>query len=184
MDLYREKRIAMDNRMVHIVNASPTNYPFFDRILELLDRKKMIRINSLMTRMGYRNLRYKRLFTDYLVDTNHIIRVKKRFLFIPYNRYYASDREKRTDIIRHIRDILLRHETPKAEDMYLLSLIRITRLFRAFSDRRDERKAMRQHLKLILSNGQNYFADYEHLDAIKNAIKRAIMAANAAKSAH
>lgn len=184
MDLYREKRIALDNRMVHIVNASPTNYPFFDRILETLDRKKMLRINSMMTRMGYRNLRYKRLFASYLLDTNQIIRVKKRFLFIPYNRYYATDREKRMDLVRRFRDILLRNESPQHDDLYMLSMIRITRLFRALSDRRDERKVMRKRLKMILANGQHYFADYEHLAAITNAIKRAIMAANAAKSAH
>lgn len=88
------------------------------------------------------------------------------------------------NLIRSLRDILLRNETPQHDEMYLLSLIRVTRLMRALSDRIDERKAMRQRLKAILANGHNYFADYKHLEVLRNAIKRAIMAAYAAKSAH
>lgn len=184
MDLYRENRIAIENKTIFISNAEPTQMIFFDRILDLLYQKNTIRIESIFTRMGFRNERYKREVAAYLIQNKHIIKIRKKFLFIPYNRYYPANREQRMNIVRRMRDILLRKETPTPDDMYLLLLIKVTRLFKALSDRRDERKAIRQQLKVVLANGRNFFDGYENLETLSITVKRAIMAANTAKSAH
>ncbi|MFA9390294.1 MAG: GPP34 family phosphoprotein [Prolixibacteraceae bacterium] len=184
MDLYKANRISLANRVVTIVDASPANARYFDRVLELLQQKRSMRIGSLISRMGFRANRYKQELAEQLIQEKLLIKVRKKFLFIPYNRYYPNDREQRMSIIRRLRDILLRKEQPLPEEMYLLSLIRITRLFRALSDRRDERSAMRQQLKLIMAHSSDFTNDHQNLEVLHNAIKRAIMAAHAAKSAH
>lgn len=184
MDLVREKQLSLSQNILSVANNSPIEQRFMQNIVEIVQKRGSTKVSPLISRLGFRNVKYKREFVNFLIDQQKIIRVRKRFLFIPYNLYYNSDREYRQAIIVHLRDILLRNNSPESDDGYLLTLISVTRLVRALSDQKDERKAIRKRLRLIIDNANQYFPNSEELNNIRKAIRQAIMAANAAKSVH
>lgn len=182
-DLYREKRIAFREKSLVLVDPSVTNYPFFDKVIELIKRKGAISIWSLLSRMGMSFFFYKRELTNCFLQNNDLIKVIKRFLGIPYKRYYASDRDYRASVIRSVRDILLRNQQPTPDELLLLVLIYSTRMYRPLSDIREERKIMRRKLTELFKNGAANYANFDHINELQRGLHRAIQSANARAAA-
>ena len=183
MDLYREQRITFQNRKLVMVNPSQTNYPIFDKALELVAKKEPVNVATLIGRMAFKGQFYKRETIGLLLANNDIFKVQKTFIGISYNRYFPADRDQKTAIIRRLRDILLRNETPVNEELLLLLLIHACQLYRALSDRRDERKRMRANMKILLRSGNQYSQDFEQMKELSSGIRRAIQAARASHAA-
>lgn len=179
MDLYREKRIAFQNKRLVVVNPSPSNYPLFDKAIEIISRKAPIRVATLLSRMTFNSRFYRKETINLLLVNKDIIQIRKKFLGIPYHRNFPSDRDFRMSIIQRIRDILLRNQTPTSEEMLLLALIHTCSLYRALSDTRAERKLIRMNMKILLKSGTNYSPDYEDIKELSAGIRKAIATAHA-----
>ena len=183
MDLYREKRIAFQDKRLVVVNPSPTNYPMFDKVIEIITKKGSIKVASLIGRMAFKGMFYRREMIELMLSNNDIIRVRKKFLGISYNRYFPTDRDFRMSLIRRVRDILLRNETPAPEELLLLALIHACQLYRALSDVREERRRMRMNMKILLKSGNNYSHDFDDIKELSSGIRKAIAAAQASHTA-
>ena len=185
MDLYRMGKIDFQNKNVFLVDQTSTDYPFFNRASELIKHRKIpLKAYGLISRIGFRCRTYKKEIANSLVENKIIIRVRKKFLFIPYNRYYPFNRDTRLSIVHRYRDILLRNEMPETDDMYLLSLIHATGLYKALSDQRAERKAMRVKMKTILQKNSGFNTKQGNIIMLAETLKRVIIATNAAQHAH
>lgn len=185
LDLYRLEKINFQNKSVFLVDQSSTDYPFFNRAIELIKQKRtLLNVYGLISRIGFRYRIYKKEIVGSLLQNKIIIKVRKKFLFIPYNRYYPFDRDRRFSIIRRYRDILLRNEMPETDDLYLLSLIHATGLYKALSDQRAERKVMRTKMKLLLQKDRGFNQKHENIVMVAETLKRVIIAKNAAQHAH
>ncbi|MGF7139123.1 GOLPH3/VPS74 family protein [Roseimarinus sediminis] len=180
-DLYRCGKIRFENKKVVLIDASPGSYPYFNQIIDLLQRKGKISISGLLGRMAFKSGFYKKELIKTLSDNGDLIMVRKKFLLIPYKRYFPAKRDERMETIRHFRNILLRNQPPVSDDLLFMSLIHICRLYRSLSDMRDERRIMRSKMKLLLKNGYQYSENYDQLKALHSGIKQAIMAAHATK---
>ena len=183
MDLYREGLITFQNKKLVVVNPAATNYSIFDRPLEIVNRKGSIRVATLLGRMGIHRLFYKKEAIRLFMVNNDLIQIKKKFLGIPYNRYYPKDRDFKLSIVRRMRDLLLRNEHPTNDELLLLILIHSCRSYRALSAYREERKRMRLNMKQLLKNGSDYTQHFDQIKELSAGIRKAIMAANASRTA-
>ncbi|MCF8360265.1 MAG: GPP34 family phosphoprotein [Prolixibacteraceae bacterium] len=181
-DLYYNQRITFENRKLICINPTPTNYPFFDRALQTTEKKRSVRVASLLSSMAFRGGWYKKQVIAVLLNNKDITRVRRKFLGIGYNRYYHLKRDERMTLIRRLRDVLLRNEKPEVDELLLMSLIHVCRLYRALSDQKNERKRMRETMKRIMKNGNTYTKDFENIVELSKGIKRAIAAAHAAQT--
>lgn len=183
MDLYLGG--AIDFKLKYISLTDPTlvtGVEYFDRILLFIGKRQFpIKTYGLISRLGFRAQSYKKQIVSDFIEKKLIIVVKRKFLFIPYKRYFPAQREVRFQIVRRIRDILLRGESYTKEDSCLLVLIHATGLMRALSDMRDERKIMRKRLKQIIKSNSNNTKLDENLLNLGQCIRQAIMASNAAR---
>ncbi|HPR32921.1 MAG TPA: GPP34 family phosphoprotein [Prolixibacteraceae bacterium] len=182
-DLYFQQRVRIEKRTLYAVDPAPTNYSFFDRPLQTIEQKGGIRIASLLGRMGFRPGWYKKELIRVLLANGDLVQVPKKFLGIPYNRYFPGKSDERLAMIRRLRDILLRGEHPEGPELMLLSLVPVCRLYRAITERGAERKRARQNLKNLLKNGTQYSRQFGDIEALTKGIKGAIMAAHASHSA-
>jgi hypothetical protein len=183
VDLYSAEKIGFKLKYITLNNQQATGFVFFDRAIQLIgNRKYPIKAYGLISRLGFRSRSYKKEIVNNLLGRNLIIRVRKKFLFIPYNRYFPADRDARLDLVRRMRDILLRNDSWTNDEFKLLILIHATGLYRALSDQRAERKLMRQRMKVILKNDRNEAID-QNLVLLGDVLKRSIISANAAQHA-
>lgn len=183
MDLYQCNRIRFQNKKIILIDNSPTNYAIFDKAIELIGKRGPVRVSTLIARMAFKGRFYKNELIELLLSNKDILRVKKKFMIFSYNRYFPADREFRLSIVRRVRDILLRNETPLPNELLLLSLIYACQIYRALSDDRAERKHMRQSLKNIIKKGNNYSPDFENVKELSTGIRNAITAARATHTA-
>ena len=183
LDLYREKRITLQNKKVIIVNPEATNYPVFDKVLELIGRKQPLSIAALIGRLAIRGQFYKKELIRLLELNKDLVRIRKSVIGISYNRYFPADHDYRMSVIRRMRDILLRNEEPSNEELLLLIILHACQLYRALSDIREERKRMRIRMKSILKGESCYTHDFENIKALSTGIQRAIQAAHATHTA-
>ncbi|MBN1925006.1 MAG: GPP34 family phosphoprotein [Prolixibacteraceae bacterium] len=178
-DLYYNQRIAFENRKLVCINPMPTNYPFFDRAMQTIEKKQPVSVASLLTTMVFRSGFYKKRIIEILLNNKDIVRVRKKFIGIPYNRYFHLKNDERMAQIRRLRDILLRNEKPNSKELLLLVLLHVCRLYHALSDQRVERKRMRETMKQIIKNGNSYTRDFENIIELSKGVRKAIVAANA-----
>ena len=89
--------------------------------------------------MNYRFNAIRKLIYAYLAENKQIRLIPKRFLGIRYYRYVPLDNEVHVNLIRHLRDLLLRGQKPEDEDYAILYLIKTTNIVRSLSDMRSER---------------------------------------------
>ncbi|HOO83473.1 MAG TPA: GPP34 family phosphoprotein, partial [Prolixibacteraceae bacterium] len=182
-DLYFAKRIGIDQQKVILVDPAISNYPFFDALLNLLQRKGSLKIWSLLSRMNIRYRFYKKEILKILVDNNDVLKISKSFWGIPYSRYYAKNRDDRNILIRRLRDIILRNEQPHAHELLLLTVIYASRMYKNLTDMRSERKIIKQKMKEMFKNGPSHFNNYEQAHQLEKGIRKAIQAANARQAA-
>lgn len=178
-DLYYNQRITFENRKLVCINPTTTNYPFFDKAMQTIDKKQPVRVASLLTSMVFRNGFYKKQVIEILLNNKDIIRVRKKFLVFPYNRYFHLKKDERMALIRRLRDILLRNEQPNTEELLLLAMVHVCRVYRALSDQKNERKRMKENMKRIMKSGNIYTREFENIIELSKGVKRAIAAANA-----
>jgi hypothetical protein len=179
-DLHREGAIRLaDSRLIATASAN-TGFLPFDRMLDIIAKRGRLKICSMLSRTSFRFRSLKKAIVAYLIDNKIVVPAKKHFLGIPYFRYFPADREKRMLLIRRLRDILLRNESPQPDEMYLLSLIHVTQIVRALSDQGAERRHMRRRLRELLRNGQPFHPQYSEIAEITKKIKWAIAAKNVA----
>lgn len=183
MDLYRSGKISIRNKKLVVLDPTPTNYLLFDHILTIIAQKEEIAITRLLYKLGFKGQFTKRNLVKILIDNQDIVCVRKSFLGIPYKRYYTKSGEFKLSLIRRMRDILLRNEKPTMEEMYILPLIYLGRLFKALSDQREERKIMRKRLKVILKNEAYYGNNYNEMRLLQQSIRKVITASNSAPHA-
>ena len=178
-DLYFAKRIDIDKQRVILIDPSISNYPFFDALLNLLQRKGSLKIWSLLSRMNMRYRFYKKEILKILIDNNDILKISKSFWGIPYSRYYAKNRDDRNSLIRRLRDIILRNEKPQPSELLLLSVIYASSMYKTLSDLRSERKFIKHKLKEKFGKGSSNFKNFEQVYELEKGIRKAIQAANA-----
>lgn len=180
-DLYLEGKIGFKLKYIALLNGEPTGFSFCDRaLLFIRNRKFPIKAYGLVSRLGFRARSYKKEIVRHLLAKKLIIGVRKKFLFIPYMRYFPADRDARMELVRRTRDILLRGAAFSNEELALLVLIQASSLYRALSDQRAERRLMRQRYKEIIRDEKN---KDPNLVLLGEVVKRAIISANAARSA-
>ena len=177
-DLYRTGKIAIREKKIVLIDSSSTNYLLFDNVITILQKNRALSPTRLLYKLGLKGNSSKKELVKILLKNGDIVQVRKRFLGIPYNRYFHKNSELRLSIIRRMRDILLRNERPSDDEMLLLILIKISRLYRALSDRRDERVHIRKQLKIILASKANY-KNYDDIKLLQQSIQRVITASNA-----
>jgi len=182
-DLYSAKRIGIDQQKVVLIDPTISNYPFFDTLLNLLQRKGSLRIWSLLGRMNIRYRFYKKEILKILIANNDILKIGKSIWGIPYSRYYAKNRDNRNILIRRLRDIILRNEQPQAHELLLLTVIYASRMYKILTDMRSERKIIKRKLKEMFKNGSSHFNNYEQAHQLEKGIRKAIQAANARQAA-
>lgn len=183
MDLYLAGEIGFKLKYITLNRQQTTGLVFFDRAIQFIAKRKYpIKVYGLISRLGFRSRSYKKEIIRNFLERNLIIRVRKKFLFIPYNRYFPADRDARLDLVRRMRDILLRNDTWSKDEFNLLVLIQATGLYRALSDQRAERKIMRQRMKILFKNEKNKAID-PNLLLLGEVLRRSIISANAAQHA-
>jgi Mn2+/Fe2+ NRAMP family transporter len=106
-----------------------------------------------------------------------------RFLFIfKYFKYFPYETRKRSELIKNIRDKVLRNQDVEKDILFLIALVGATFMERRFFER-SERKIARKRIKEISSeNGMATIAN-ETMKAVKSAIVASIVAATVATSA-
>ena len=179
MDLFRLGKIKFQSKSLVVFDPSTTNYVFFDKTIEILKRKKSASVSNLIVRMGFKNTSFKKEVIKTLLHNKHIVQIRKTFLGIPYNRYYPKSYEIRLSLIRRIRDILLRHEKPTSDELMLLSLIHVCRLYRSLSDIRQERALLKNNMKKLLKNGYAHSSDFMQIKELELGLRKAIMSSHA-----
>lgn len=182
LDLYKNGKIGIRQKKLVLIDAQRTNYQVFDKVIDLLEKKGPLSIPGVLYKMGFRSISLKKEFIQLMENNKDIFRQRKKFLGIPYSRYYPINSDIRTSIIRRIRDILLRGAQPSPDEMLLLPLIHTGRLYRALSDQRLERKFMRKKMKDLLKN-PSFYSNYDEVRLFHDGIRKVITASNAAQHA-
>lgn len=178
MDLYRVGKIKFQSKSLVVVDPTITNYVIFDKTIDILKKRGSASVVNLLSRMGFKNISFKKETIKILLHNKDIALIRKTFLGIPYNRYFPVNQDLRKSLIKRIRDILLRNEKPLSDELLLLSLIHVCRLYRSLSDVRAERVFMKSNMKEILKNGTTYSSDFIQIKELQSGLRKAIMSAN------
>lgn len=131
--------------------------------------------------------RFRRLLKTMVLEEMIAKRVMKkeeaRFLFIfKYFKYFPYETRNRSELIKSIREKVLRNQDVEKDVLFLIALVGATYMVRWFFER-SERKLARKRIKEISSENDLATITNETIKAVKGAIVASIVAATVATSA-
>ncbi len=179
MDLKETGIVRIDNKRVYYQGITESVPEFCTRPVKLLESKPQIRIYSFFNRLGFREYSIRKLILKYLAERKQIQMVQKKFLIFYYTRYVPYNPEERVELVKHLRDILLRGEQVSKNDLPILYLLKSCSMVRSLSDIRKERVYIRRKLRAILKKYEELEPD-SGLRAINKAMRTAIHSNNSA----
>jgi hypothetical protein len=113
-----------------------------------------------------------------------LIRDEKRYFLnlFPYNRYFITKPEIRTQLIRELKGVLLEGRNASKEQKMLIGLIRAAQAFKILADDRRERWAIRKRCKEFMT-GDDFASEADIvIRQVQLAVTTSVMAAIAARS--
>ncbi len=183
MDLHREGIVVVQDNKIQLQTDSKTHLAFLDRFVDKLSKRKVMKTSTLLMNIAYKFPSFKKELTSHLIVHHKIVKIKKKFLFIPYYRYFPAEREERQALVRRLRDVLLRNEAPNLDELYLISLLPVCMLFKPLSNIREERKIMKKKATEICKEVDETGNKISDIVLLSSCIKKAIISANATRSA-
>ena len=184
MDLALAGRIRIiDGRMSAVEEKGITGVHVHDRMYErLIKSRKPLKISFWIRRLAFNSGWYVREMRNLMVGNGVLKQERRRFLMIPYKLHYVADMGRRRKLIMRIKEILLYNKPPEDDEAMLLGIIYASKLHRALSDDRDERRKIRKALVSFMKESHMSPGIDTMVREIQLAISSAIAAAVVASS--
>jgi hypothetical protein len=186
LELADMERITLKGTRILLNDATSSSDPVLDLVVKEIARarstKKIPAWINRFVRFRFRRL-LKTMVLEELIAKRVMKKEEARFLFIfKYFKYFPYETRKRSELIKNIRDKVLRNQDVEKDILFLIALVGATFMERRFFER-SERKIARKRIKEISSeNGMATIAN-ETMKAVKSAIVASIVAATVATSA-
>jgi len=178
MDLYLRGKLVLEGKRLKIIDTTPTGVEFLDEILTMIkDSKKIRKLNRwIILISNYRNIKCDSLVFKSL-ENQGILQFERRILY--KWRYNFIRPEVIQSLLQRIQNAFIDNLDPDIELLCLLSLLKITRLFKVCISK-EYRNQVKYRMEHLLRLG-NY--DPSHLEmivktkkAIRNALREGIIA--------
>lgn len=178
MNLYLRGKLILEGKRLKIIDTTPTGVEFLDEILTMIkDSKKIRKLNRwIILISNYRNIKCDSLVFKSL-ENQGILQFERRILY--KWRYNFIRPEVIQSLLQRIQNAFIDNLDPDIELLCLLSLLKITRLFKVCISK-EYRNQVKYRMEQLLRFG-NY--DPSHLEmivktkkAIRNALREGIIA--------
>jgi hypothetical protein len=149
-ELMNEKIVSVENRRVRLLNPSQQSDAVHEFVLRRMrehgrDRKIRVWISY----FGARKRKLQKLFIRDLVRRNVLRTEERRFLFIPYEKVFVTDRERVESIANEVENAIFRKDQKTEESLTLAVLVaRSNLLSRVFPERRRRKEAAKLMKKI------------------------------------
>ncbi|MEN8225810.1 MAG: GPP34 family phosphoprotein [Bacteroidota bacterium] len=175
LELAGLEKIRVEDNRIKLMDSKKTGDEQLDYIIELLSHStKSYKVKSIIAKLQAKSSKIKKPLIAGLVKKRYLKREEKQFLFIKYNRYPAYNRTYRSNLIEHIRRLVLRNIKLDDDITMLAGLTGATRLSIKFFRNREERKTARKRIKEIIKENQVDQAINETVQAVQAAVLASI----------
>lgn len=178
MDLILRGKLMIERKRLKLIDTNPTGVEYLDEILAMIkDSKKIRKLNRwIILISNYRSIKCDSLVFKSL-ENQGILQFEKR-IFYKW-RYNFIRPEVIQSLLQRIQNAFIDNLDPDIELLCLLSLLKITRLFKVCISK-EYRNQVKYRMEQLLRFG-NY--DPSHLEmivktkkAIRNALREGIIA--------
>lgn len=185
LELAEMERFTLIGRRLVLSDTTKISDPVLDLVVKEIARSKSTKkVPAWINR--FVRFRFRRLLKTMVLEEMIAKRVMKKeearmLFFFRYYKYLPYETRKRNELIKNIRDKVLRKSDPEKDTSFLVALIGATFLSQKFFER-GERKFARQRIKEITSENDKAIIANETIKAVKGAIAASIVAATVATS--
>lgn len=186
LELAEMERFTLIGKRLVLSDATKISDPVLDLVAKEIARSKSTKkVPAWINR--FVRFRFRRLLKTMVLEEMIAKRVMKKeearmLFFFRYYKYLPYETRKRNELIKNIRDKVLRKSDPEKDTSFLVALIGATFIAQKFFER-SERKLARQRIKEITSENDKAIIANETIKAVKGAIAASIVAATVATSA-
>jgi hypothetical protein len=145
------KKIKVERRRVHVIDASDTGIEFLDQFLHYINAsQKPKRVRRWVHKLAARLKKRKYTIIANLIERGILKKEKNKFLgIIPYTVYPTVDSSPEDEVRSHLLDIIRSKKEVDPKSLMLLSLLEATKLSKALFSRRKEHKYARKRIKAL-----------------------------------
>lgn len=135
-----------DKRLYSETKTKTQPHPELRAVIDFMDHsKKPRKVKYWVQHLGRKSNVLRKHFLQDLIHKGLIRRERKRFLFIPYNRYPAVNTAPEDALRQRLRDIIFNRTKADVRSIMLISLMRSCKLTRTlFFSRKEYRQAARR----------------------------------------
>jgi hypothetical protein len=186
LELADMERITLKGTRIMLNDATSCSDPVLDVVVkEIAKARSTKKVPAWINR--FVRFRFRRLLKTMVLEEMIAKRVMKKeearmLFFFRYYRYLPYETRKRNDLIKNIRDKVLRNQDVEKDVLFLIALVGATFMERRVFER-SERKLARKKIKEISSENGTATIANETMKAVKSAIVASIVAATVATSA-
>ena len=171
MELAEHGKIRVENKKVKLLSTQNTGDEVLDNVIEMLRKSgRPTRIKTIIGKIAHKPLRFKNPLLLGLVDKKVLKRERKKFLIIPYYRYPSLKKEYRNEIVKSLRNLILKKSEADNDIVMLAGLTGASQFVNKFFPNRDERKIAKKRVKEIIEASQIDKAIVETIKAIQAAV--------------
>jgi hypothetical protein len=179
-------RITLKGSRIMLNDATSCSDPLLDLVIKEIARARSTKkVPTWINR--FVRFRFRRLLKSMVLEEMIAKRVMKKeearmLFFFRYYRYLPYETRKRNELIKDVRDKVLRKSDAEKDTSFLAALIGATFMVRRFFES-SERKLARQRIKEITAENHLTRITSETVKAINGAILASIIASTTAAAA-
>jgi len=183
LDMCEINEIEIKNKLVCTKTEKSALTPGHDYFQQQIKKKPKVRkIKRWITTLARFPGRYRWFFLDEMARKGIISIDTHSFLFIPYKRIRLINSSVKTDLVKHIQN-LLSAEKIDQKDSALLSMVLALRLFKPFGKTFKERMAFKKLLKSKVESNPISSGVDEAIREMQAAVAAATIASSAGATA-
>jgi golgi phosphoprotein 3 len=173
-----------DDMLILKKNAKPGSQIISDISSMISRSEKPRKADYWIRKIAEKSRTFRWTVLEELADKRVISIENKKFLgLIPYRRSYLADRDIRYTMIQHLKNNILFHKELSNETVSVLGLIEACKMHKIITDDRDELKAVKKELKIIIKESPIAEKIDKTIKQVQAAVIAAVVASTAAASA-
>ena len=179
LELALQKKIALDEESVVIINREDTNSPCLNQALHLIDSaEKPGTISHWISLIGLGAEEVKDQTVDHLTRENILRKDAGKILWIiPTTKFPTEDPYLENQVRERLLNIVMNDGTARMKDFMLLSLIEESDLVHEVFRSKEEYKKAKERLKNLPKDIENAEKTDDNIQAIHAAVSNGIISA-------
>lgn len=182
--LSSEGKMKLENNKAIFTDLTTDQNPVIEVMFEKIrTSKKQKPLKYWIGKLSHKSRKLRLNLVDKLISSGKLeLRTKKFLGIIPFKRTFVVDLTSRNNLIQRLKNLILMDKLLEEEDLTLLSLIHICKLYKIFSNDKSERKKIAKKLEETLKNSPISESVNKTIKEVQTAIMVSVIASSVVTS--